>query len=229
MGERKDHYSTLGVEQDASQERIRKAFRAKAKECHPDCAGPEGEVRFKELAEAHEVLTDPSSRACYDEERRDACRAGQAAARRSSWPAEPTRARGWRGPSPRRRPGWPDEPAAEAAPRGWPSAATGWPGFPAPARPPAHDLDVTLEPFEARRGGLLPLPLRVTRACPACGGSGSAGGWPCGRCVGQGFDEIEVPLAVEIPPGVPDGAVLVLRPFDPHGPLLRLRISISRW
>ncbi|MCS6936537.1 MAG: molecular chaperone DnaJ [Candidatus Bipolaricaulota bacterium] len=61
---KKDYYTVLGVARNASQEEIKKAFRQLAKKYHPDKGGdPE---KFKEIAEAYEVLSDPEKRAQYD-------------------------------------------------------------------------------------------------------------------------------------------------------------------
>ena len=64
----KDYYEVLGVARDASQEDIKKAFRSLARKSHPD-ANPgdsQAEARFREIAEAYEVLSDPQRRASYD-------------------------------------------------------------------------------------------------------------------------------------------------------------------
>jgi molecular chaperone DnaJ len=64
----KDYYEILGVARDADQDTIKKAFRKLARETHPDAnpGDPSAEVRFREIAEAYEVLSDPSKRARYD-------------------------------------------------------------------------------------------------------------------------------------------------------------------
>lgn len=68
MAEKRDYYEIMGVEKTASQDQIKKAYRKKAKECHPDFHpdDPEAEAKFKELNEANEVLSDPDKRAAYD-------------------------------------------------------------------------------------------------------------------------------------------------------------------
>jgi molecular chaperone DnaJ len=63
-----DFYERLGVARDASEAEIKKAFRRLARELHPDVNGhdPEAESKFKQAAEAYEVLSDPERRATYD-------------------------------------------------------------------------------------------------------------------------------------------------------------------
>lgn len=65
----KDYYKVLGVNRDASQDEIKKAFRKLAVKYHPDKnpGNKEAETRFKEITEAHEVLGDPEKRRRYDQ------------------------------------------------------------------------------------------------------------------------------------------------------------------
>ena len=69
MATKRDYYEVLGVQKNASQEEIKKAYRKLAKECHPDLHpnDKEAETRFRELNEANEVLSDPDKRARYDQ------------------------------------------------------------------------------------------------------------------------------------------------------------------
>ena len=63
-----DHYETLGVERDATDEELKRAYRKRARQYHPD-ANPgdaTAEARFKEVSAAYEVLSDPERRSRYD-------------------------------------------------------------------------------------------------------------------------------------------------------------------
>lgn len=70
MGKKPDYYKILGVDRNATQEEIKKAYRRMALKWHPD-RNPdnkeEAEAKFKEAAEAYEVLSDPEKRARYDQ------------------------------------------------------------------------------------------------------------------------------------------------------------------
>ena len=65
---KRDYYQVVGVARDASADDLKKAFRKRAKELHPDQNrdNPKAESQFKELNEAYEVLKDPQKRAAYD-------------------------------------------------------------------------------------------------------------------------------------------------------------------
>ena len=64
----KDYYNLMGLDRDASQDEIKRAYRKLARKFHPDVSkDPDAETRFKEVGEAYEVLKDPEKRAAYDE------------------------------------------------------------------------------------------------------------------------------------------------------------------
>lgn len=64
----KDYYAILGVARDASADDIRKAYRKLAQKYHPDVTkDPQGEEKFKEVAEAYQTLKDAGKRKAYDE------------------------------------------------------------------------------------------------------------------------------------------------------------------
>ena len=64
----RDYYEVLGVDRGASDGEVKKAFRRLARELHPDVNrhDPEAEEKFKEAAEAYEVLSDADRRSTYD-------------------------------------------------------------------------------------------------------------------------------------------------------------------
>jgi DnaJ-class molecular chaperone len=64
----RDYYEVLGVARDANGGEVKTAFRRLARELHPDVNDhdPEAEEKFKEAAEAYEVLSDPERRHAYD-------------------------------------------------------------------------------------------------------------------------------------------------------------------
>lgn len=67
MAQVRDLYEILGVPRDATQDDIKRAYRKLAREHHPDVnASPESEERFKQVAGAYEILSDPEKRARYD-------------------------------------------------------------------------------------------------------------------------------------------------------------------
>jgi molecular chaperone DnaJ len=67
MSAKRDYYDVLGVNRQATQEEIKKAFRRLARQYHPDVSkSTDAEARFKEINEAYEVLSDRDKRASYD-------------------------------------------------------------------------------------------------------------------------------------------------------------------
>jgi molecular chaperone DnaJ len=219
-----DYYQVLGVGRDATQEEIKRAFRRRARETHPD-ANPgdaEAEHRFREVALAYEVLSDPARRAAYD-------RGGQVDLGDlfSSFAGiDDLLSRFFGG-----------------------GAGFSFGGRPGPA--PGADVGVGVELTLAEAAGEVTREVRYRArvACPSCGGDGAAPGTspvmcdrcsgqgsvrvtrqtflgtamsivpcdkcrgrgrvvgtPCPRCSGAGSVVDEVALTVEIPAGIEDGA-----------------------
>src|SRR3712207_2601682 len=74
----RDYYEVLGVSRGATEQEIKKSFRRLARELHPDVNAhdPEAEDKFKQAAEAYEVLSDPERRQIYDRYGHDGLRSG---------------------------------------------------------------------------------------------------------------------------------------------------------
>ena len=66
---KRDYYETLGVNRDASDDDLKKAYRRLAMKYHPDRNpdNPKAEEHFKEAKEAYEILSDGHKRAAYDQ------------------------------------------------------------------------------------------------------------------------------------------------------------------
>jgi molecular chaperone DnaJ len=181
----KDFYQVLGVPDSASQGEIKKAYRRLAKQHHPD-ANPNNAAaaeRFKEISEAHSVLSDPDKRKQYDQMRRLGAFDGAAA--RASRPGGGARPGGSRGPN--------------IDVEGMDFGDFGGLGdifssiFGRGRQEEAHAeaIETAVEvPFRvAALGGKVPVTLQVTAPCPGCAGSGGAPGasWStCPECNGRG-------------------------------------------
>jgi DnaJ-class molecular chaperone len=66
-----EHYAALGLQSDATLSDIKRAFRQKASQFHPDRnSDPDAPARFREVQEAYDVLSDSDKRKAYDDNRR---------------------------------------------------------------------------------------------------------------------------------------------------------------
>ena len=227
----RDYYEVLGVDRGASEREIKKVFRRLARELHPDVNkhDPEAEEKFKQAAEAYEVLSDPERRRVYDAFGHDGLRSG-----------------GW---APRTAFGSFEDVLSGFFGRGDPLFGDlfgfGRPG-PAQGADLAAEIEITLDDvltgtkrevaFEAvstcercRGNGAEPgTPIRTcetcdgaghvqrvarsafgqivqTSACPACEGSGRVAEQPCEQCAGRGREVRERTWEVEVPPGIESG------------------------
>ena len=226
---RRDAYEVLGVERGADEREIKKRFRVLARELHPDVnSEPDAEERFKEAAEAYEVLCDPERRQVYDRygwegldsrgyaphahgfgsfaDIFDAFFGGDPFGGRSGGGPGPVqggdvggRGRGHTG----RRVTWGDR-------RGRLRRGRGLRALPRQPRRARHaDRDVR----DVRRHRPAATPYRAPRSasssalsvCDACGGEGKVAQTPCKECGGDGRRARPQGLDVDIPAGIADG------------------------
>lgn len=167
-----DPYAVLGVPPGATAAEIRSAFRRLARQYHPDVnPDPAAPERFRAIAAAYEVLSDPAQRAAYDARR---ARGGGPAAWRGRTGTPATRGAG-------RRAG-----AGSAVPGGMAGGATRW------SMPPVRGLDrhstVRVPAAVLERGGVATLDHRRWERCARCGGFGRLSEpVTCQACGGAGF------------------------------------------
>jgi molecular chaperone DnaJ len=241
-----DFYDLLGVSRTASADDIKKAYRRKARDLHPDTnPDPTAEERFKEVARAYEVLSDPDQRARYD-------RFGEAGVQgNGNGGGDPFAGAGGLGD------------LFDAFFGGNPFGAGGGGGRSSGGPPRGQDLEVMADlAFEqAVFGATMPVTVRTavtcddcsgtgagqgtqpvtcadcngagqvrrvrqsmlgqmvtTTACPRCGGYGQVIVTPCATCTGDGRIITETTYQVDVPGGVDTGSTLRLTGRGAVGP-----------
>jgi molecular chaperone DnaJ len=192
MAAQRDYYQVLGVAETATTDEIKKAFRRLAKQHHPDRNpnNPQAADRFKEINEAHDVLSDAEKRKKYDQLRRYGAFAGPGGF-----------GGGGGGPSARRGRGTPQDSGdfdisdlgglgdifSSIFGRGGAGRAGGAGGR--DTEPEEVETEITIPFRVAVQGGTMPITLVMPEVCPTCGGSGAAKGAKistCPECNGRG-------------------------------------------
>jgi molecular chaperone DnaJ len=229
-----DYYALLGVGRDATHAEIKQAFRRLARDLHPDVSEePDADRRFRAVAEAYEVLSDPERRATYDRFGHAGLRGGGFAPMDADFGSLSD---------------------VFAAFFGETLFGRGATVGPRPTRGPDVAAHVEIDLVEALTGVTLSVGVRVARVCETCGGNGAAPGTspvtcpacggagrvqqvsrtvlgqivrsgtcprcdgvgrivetPCERCEGDGRTLEDVPLELEIPAGIHDGQRIRVR------------------
>jgi DnaJ-class molecular chaperone len=196
----RDYYQILGLSRGASADEIKKAYRRLARQYHPDLHSgarkSEMEKKFKEVNEAHEVLSDPDKRKKYDQygaqwEQAEAFeRARQQAGARGQ--GGPDFAFGGEGFS--------DIFENLFGGRGRAGARQ---GFAIPGEDLETEVELTLR--EVLTGVTKRVSLQEPIPCSTCHGSGRLRGRPCPACLGHGVRLETKTIEVRIPAGVQEG------------------------
>ena len=222
----RDPYEVLGVARDADDAQIKSAFRRLARELHPDVNkhDPEAEDKFKEAAEAYEILSDAERRATYDRYGHDGLRSGGFAPNFEGFGSISDLFDAFFGS------------AFGAAARGGPmqggdvavnaeitlaEAATGaevelsFEGIDTCERCHGNGAEPGTPIVTCDRCGGAGVLQAVTRspfgqvvrqvACDVCAGDGRVAEQPCSRCDGRGREVRRRTLRVDIPAGIDDG------------------------
>jgi molecular chaperone DnaJ len=168
----RDYYEVLGVTRDAGDAEIKKAFRKLARELHPDVNShdPDAETKFKEAAEAYEVLSDSGRRATYDRYGHEGLKTGGYAPNSDGFGSVADIFESFFGAS------------------GFGGVfGGGGGGFAAQGGDVATAAEVDL--LQAARGGAVEVSYEVIATCDHCRGNGAEPGTPidtCERCGGAG-------------------------------------------
>ena len=190
MPSQRDYYQTLGVAETATTDEIKKTFRRLAKQYHPDRNpdNPQAAERFKEISEAHDVLSDAAQRKKYDQLRKYGAFAGSGA----SWGG--SRGSGGAGAAGGAGGFGADFDLSDLGSFGglgdlFSSIFGGRGGDREGEENEEVEAAVTIPFRVAALGGKVPVMLPVSEVCPTCGGNGAAPGATistCPECKGRG-------------------------------------------
>ncbi len=205
----KDYYIILGLPKAADKNRIKKAYRDKAKELHPDKANtPENRQKFLDAQEAYETLADDDKRADYDRKLKNQQKGSRVSVSRKSGPPPHSRRKTGRGP-------------LEDVP---------FPGFTQSRQQQVQvrqlRAELVLSPEEAAAGGRFRLSVPITKRCPYCGYGSFFEQLLCPACSGQGQSHFQKPLILELAPHTPSGTTFHQVVDDSAGVRTELELTV---
>ncbi|MGC5616497.1 molecular chaperone DnaJ [Georgenia sp. Z1491] len=235
-----DYYSILGVSRDASPDEIKRAYRKRARQLHPDVAGPEAGDQFKDVQRAYDVLRDQDKRRMYDAGGEDALRGGGAGAGAAGFGDFAdifsqffggAAGGGMRGPVPRARRGRDSQivldidlvdavfgsteeiPVQTAIVCGTCNGTCCRPGTSPTTCTTCGGQGSVQRVTRSFLGQMM-----ATSVCPACSGHGTVIPEPCQECAGEGRVRSHRTISVEVPAGVSTGTQLRLQGEGEVGP-----------
>jgi molecular chaperone DnaJ len=189
VADRPDYYKVLGVGKNASDEEIKKAYRKLARTYHPDTnqGDKKAEERFKEISQAHDVLSDPDKRKAYDRGGLLGGLGGMA----GGTGFDPSSFGGNFSDILSNLFGGGGGAGGAAGGRGGGSAGGVRGGRPRPQRGRDLETEVSLSFEQAVKGAQVPLAVPTSQPCPTCHGSGAKPGTTprvCPVCNGRGLE-----------------------------------------
>lgn len=224
---KRDYYMILGIPKDESQKGIHKAFRKMVKRYHPDVVGIKWNRQFREIIEAYKCLSDPQSRRNYNlgiahAEEKEVVRSKPIFSGHSYEPEPliPEPVSVMRDFQTSREP-------FDALFQRFTRNFTGL-SVPKSEGPQGLTVEIVLSPYEAMRGGRLPVCLPSVYPCPFCNGEGREWFFECANCRGQGMIEEDETVDLNIPAGVRHNEIfeLPLQGLGIHNLYLRIQILI---
>ena len=218
----KSYYAILGISSMATTDEVRAAYRRLAKAYHPD-RYQGGSQPFRQIQEAYHVLGDAERRRQYEKQIH---KTPKTIAPKAYPGPEPL--------IPETRSVQPEEITPIRGFQPFPSS-TGtlfdmmWSNFssllsPRSGRMRTLTIEASITRAQARRGGTINISIPAEARCPSCQGHGFIGIYECNRCAGEGSISGEMPIAISLPPDIPDNYEVII-PLDRYG-IRNQRVSV---
>ncbi len=221
----KNYYSLLGLKSDASEDQIKKAFREKAKQFHPDHFG-DNCVPFQDIQEAYAILSNPDRRCNYNRTLREVKNFSFQINKSSSPSSYPYReSSNIVNPDSiilstifkTRFPLF-GEIFDELQSHFWDWEYSFW------GKPPIREVEIILSPEEAFHGESVRLMIPVCINCRSCSGRGRAGSFVCSACGGRGTVVTDKPVTLLYPAGIRNNTSRRISPDAPGVPDFYLQV-----